>query len=339
MTTLPPNESKHTYEEHPFAQYVRILGKGKKGSRSLTREEAYDAMKQILAGEVEEVQLGAFLMLLRVKEETPEELAGFVEAVKATIKAPEGISVDLDWSSYAGKRRHLPWFLLSIFCLANQGVRVFIHGASGHTKGRLYTENMLEALGFRVRQTWSDVQSDLAEQGFSYLKLATISIELDRMINLRPILGLRSPVHSLSRLINPLDAPAVVQGIFHPPYLNLHQQAGALLNYQHFTVIKGEGGEIERNPDNDMLAQNSDAGTCSEETWPALFEKRHIKGQDLSPDYLKAVWRGEQSDEYGESAAISTLALALKTMQRATTQEDALVLAKQFWDNRNKRFI
>ena len=59
-TSIPPSH------EHPFAQYVRVLGKGKKGSRSLTEAEAYDAMSMIMAGQVEDVQLGAFLMLLRV---------------------------------------------------------------------------------------------------------------------------------------------------------------------------------------------------------------------------------------------------------------------------------
>ena len=68
--------------EHPFAEYIRILGKGKKGSRPLTQDEAYQAMKMILAEDVLPIQLGAFLMLMRVKEETPEELAGFVLAAR-----------------------------------------------------------------------------------------------------------------------------------------------------------------------------------------------------------------------------------------------------------------
>ncbi|MDD1610672.1 MAG: glycosyl transferase, partial [Methylococcaceae bacterium] len=53
--------------EHPFADIIRILGKGKKGSRPLTQEEAYRAMRMILADEVLPIQLGAFLMLMRVK--------------------------------------------------------------------------------------------------------------------------------------------------------------------------------------------------------------------------------------------------------------------------------
>ena len=54
------------HPEHSFAEYIRILGKGKKGSRPLTQDEAYRSMKMIMAGEVLPVQLGAFLMLMRV---------------------------------------------------------------------------------------------------------------------------------------------------------------------------------------------------------------------------------------------------------------------------------
>ena len=86
-------------QEHPFAPYVRILGKGKKGSRSLTVEEAQDAMGMILDNRVEPEQLGAFLMLIRMKEEAPEELKGFALAVRERSAVPAGLTADLDWST------------------------------------------------------------------------------------------------------------------------------------------------------------------------------------------------------------------------------------------------
>ena len=76
-----------TPAEHPFAQFVRILGKGKRGARNLTREEAHEAMGMLLDEKTEEAQLGAFLMLLRHKEESPQELAGFVDAVRERLSA------------------------------------------------------------------------------------------------------------------------------------------------------------------------------------------------------------------------------------------------------------
>jgi len=327
--------------EHPFAPYVRILGKGKRGSRSLNWDEARHAMAMILNGEVEDVQLGAFLMLLRVKEETADELAGFVQAVRDQAEAPAGLKVDIDWSSYAGKRRHAPWYLFSVLMLSDYGLRVFIHGAEGHTPERMYLSEVLSAFGFTPANSWGDVRTQLDAHNFSYLPLSCFAENLAKMIDLRPVMGLRSPVHSLSRLINPLDAPTVLQGIFHPPYAGLHQEAGLKLGYRHVVVIRGEGGEIERNPDNALTVyranrQDSGQGALSEDVWPALFDRRHVKPQSLSTEHMKAVWRGDASDSYGEAAAISTAALALLESGRAGDQESATALAKELWENRDR---
>ena len=331
--------------EHPFAPYVRILGKGKRGSRSFTRAEARHAMGMVLDGQVEPTQLGAMLMLLRVKEETGEELAGFADAVRERSQAPKDLKVDLDWSSYAGKRRHSPWFLFSLLLLAQAGVRVFIHGAEGHTASRVYLSEAMDYFGLPVARSWNDVRQQLDEQCFAYMPLQHFSPVLAEIIELRPILGLRSPVHSLSRLINPLDAPCVLQGIFHPPYAPLHQEAGLLLGYRRLAVIRGEGGEIERNPDNDLKVfqarQHTDEageskGERQEEIWKGLFGRRHVKPEAPSIEAMLGVWEGSAEDEYGVAAVISTAALALYECGRASTHDEALTLAEALWTGRQR---
>lgn len=327
-------------DEHPFAQYVRILGKGRRGSRSFTEEEAYLAMKMIMSGEVEEVQLGAFLMLLRVKEESAEELAGFVKAVKEHLNITPAITPDLDWSSYAGKRRHLPWFILSTLLLADNNYKVFMHGASGHTIGRIYTESVLKYLNLPVVENFDEATTALNTQNFCYLPLASFCPELHRIIELRNTLGLRSPVHSLARLINPLNAPNVAQGIFHPGYNPVHQEAGQLLGYQRLAVIKGEGGEIERNPDAKVEVRSSIDGQLVEEQWPALFEQRHVRPDELDIDLLPKLWKGQLVDEYAEMAVVGTTAFALRLMHNESlSQDEALQKAKELWVGRNKTLL
>lgn len=324
-------------EEHPFAEFIKILGKGKKGARPLTQDEAYRAMKMILAdGQVEPIQLGAFLMLMRVKEETCEELAGFVAAARESFAFANKVAVDLDWSSYAGKRRHLPWFLLSTLLLAENGVKVFMHGAGGHTQGRLYTENVLRALGIDAAQSIAEAGQQIERTNFSYLSLEYICPKLYDMINLRPVMGLRSPVHTLVRLLNPFDATASIQGIFHPSYRQVHQRAAQLLKQQHMAVLKGEGGETERNPDVECLVQSVHAGELSDEIWPALFERRHMKAESLEPQLLAQVWRGELDDEFGQATVIGTAAIALKLLGKADDQAQAEALAAQFWAARDR---
>ncbi|MFZ2450636.1 MAG: glycosyl transferase family protein [Methylovulum miyakonense] len=324
------------YPEHPFAEIVRILGKGKKGSRPLTQEEAHRAMKMILADEVLPVQLGAFLMLMRVKEETPDELAGFVLAAWESFQIDNDGLVDLDWSSYAGKRRHLPWFLLSALLLAENGITVFMHGASGHSAGRLYTENMLGYLGLSCANSVAEARQQLEQRRFSYLSLEHFCPKLHEIIELRPILGLRSPVHTLVRLLNPFNAPYSIQGIFHPSYRPVHQLAASLLQQPHMAVLKGEGGETERNPDMECLVQSVHHGELSDENWPALFPRRHVKPEGLDPEQLAQLWQGSFIDEFATASVIGTAAIALKLLGKADTQQQAHELAMEYWKARDR---
>jgi anthranilate phosphoribosyltransferase len=325
-------------QEHPFAEFIKILGKGKKGSRPLTQDEAYRAMKMVLADEVLPIQLGAFLMLMRIKEETCEELAGFVQAAKETIDcSQQTVRVDLDWSSYAGKRRHLPWFLLSTLLLAENGVKVFMHGAGGHTEGRVYTEKVLQFLGIASATSIAEAEQQLTQHNFSYLSLAHICPQLYDMINLRPVMGLRSPVHTLVRLLNPFNASHSIQGIFHPSYRQVHQKAALLLGQAHMAVLKGEGGETERNPDVECLVQSVNGEELSDEIWPALFERRHMKAEELDPRQLAQLWHGEISDEFAEATIIGTAAVALKLLGKADNQQQARQLAEQYWLDRDKQ--
>ncbi len=322
--------------EHPFAEYIRILGKGKKGSRPLTQDEAYFAMRMILAGEVEEIQLGAFLMLMRVKEETPEELAGFVLAVRETLPSVAAQSADLDWSAYAGKRRHLPWFMLASFLLAENGIKVLMHGSASHSENRVFAQDMLALFSLPISDSFHAARQQLQSRNFAYLSIEQFCPELSRMIHLRSLMGLRSPVHTLVRLINPFNAVYSLQGIFHPGYRPVHQEAALLLQQAHMTVLKGEGGETERNPDMICLAQSVHNGLLSEETWPALFSRRHIKPEKLEPEHLIQVWCGEREDEFSEASVVGTTAIALKLLNKVDSQKKAQELALRYWNMRHK---
>jgi len=292
------NTKRNIYKdfEHPFAQFVRIVGKGKNGARSLTYDEAYQAFSMILKNEVLDVQLGAFLMLLRVKEESVDELAGFVQATRDQLQF-KPLQVDLDWSSYAGKRKHYPWY--------------------------------------PVCENDSEVEAQLAQRNFAYLPLHAISPILDELISLRNVMGLRSPIHTLARLINPFNAKATMQAIFHPAYRSSHQQAAFKLGYKNSAVIKGEGGEFERNPDAKTLICGIKDGVMYEHELPKLTDNRSPAEDELDLAVFKAVWEGRQNHEYGETAAVETMGIALYAMGACSSYEAAMDKAKALWDTRN----
>ncbi|CAI8903516.1 glycosyl transferase family protein [Pseudomonas donghuensis] len=320
-----------TPAEHPFAQFVRILGKGKRGARGLSREEAREAMGMLLDGKVEETQLGAFLMLLRHKEESPDELAGFTEALRQRLQTP-AIQVDLDWPSYAGKKRHLPWYLLAAKCLAANGVRILLHGGGAHTAGRLYTEQVLGLLQIPLCRDWHAVSEALDTHQLAFIPLQDWAPRLQRMIDLRNTLGLRSPIHSLARVLNPLNARCGLQSIFHPGYQAVHREASRLLG-DTTIVVKGDGGEIEINPDTSSHLYGTANGLDWDEEWPALAAQRHVKPASLEPEQLLAVWRGDEQNSYGELAVVATMALALRGLGQG--REEAFAQAQRYWDQRH----
>ncbi|KIL99244.1 Anthranilate phosphoribosyltransferase [Paramagnetospirillum magnetotacticum MS-1] len=324
-------------QEHPFAQYVRILGKGPRLSRPLTFEEARDAFAMVLKGEVEPVQLGAFLCLLRVKTETPEEAAGLAAAIRATITPPANApKVDLDWSSYAGKTRQLPLYLLAALTLAGHGIRVFMHGSEGHTAGRVWTSEALSALGLAQSTSMAEACARLERGNFAYMTLEHLSPPLHAIMELRHKLGLRSPVHTVARLANPFGAACSLSSVSHPPYAPVHQEALRLLGDQRMAVFKGEGGEAERRPEKECEVLSLVGGQPLSENWPALVDGARPHEEHLNLSRLKALWTGAETDETAAAAITGTMAIALRAMGQAASVDEAEGMAQVLWRERNR---
>lgn len=325
-------------EQHPFSKFIAILARGKTKQRHLTLAEAEEAMAMLVAGKTEPEQTGAFLMLQRLMEETSEEIAGFTLGTRQTMRYPANMpKVDIDWSSYAGKKRQLPWFVLSALLLARNGYKVFMHGTEGHTPGRVYTRECLGALGIGVADSYADAIDQINTSNFAYMPLEVINPALREMINLRPILGLRSPVHSFTRMLNPFNAPVMINGIFHRGFMDIHAGAAVLLKQPHMCVFRGEGGEPERRPGKTCEVWSVHDGKVSEERWPAIHDDpRQAVDENMNLADLAAVWRGELDSAYAHAAVCGTLAVGLRTMQLAGSIEQAEAMAREMWDNRDK---
>jgi anthranilate phosphoribosyltransferase len=322
---------------HPFARFVAILGRGKSLTRSLNAAEAEEAMAMILAGQVLPEQLGAFLMLMRVKEETGEEIAGFAHAARASLTPPTPPPrVDLDWPSYAGKGRQPPWHLLAALLLARNGWRIFMHGFEGPSPGRLYSGAALGRLGVPTCENFEEAARGLETDGFAYLPIDRFAPTLDRLLRLRAILGLRSPIHTLSRTLNPFRARASLQAIFHPGYIAIHRDAAALTPGVRTLVFRGDGGENERRPNKPCEIVLVSDGVADEIRLPAISEARPSGADSSDIGRLQAVWRGDGRDAYGEAAIVGTLALALIAMGVEHDVPRAETRARDLWEGRDR---
>jgi len=317
-----------TLEEHRFAAYVRTLGRGPGRSRALTREEAQDALSMVLHGEADPHQVGAFLMLLRYRGEDAAEMAGLVDAARAHMGAglpPGAAPVDLDWPSYgAGRTRGAPWFLLAALALARAGRRVLMHGTNEFSRAMSVPQG-LEALSLRPATDRADAAALLDRTGFAYLPLSTLSPALDTLLGLRRVLGLRSPLNTAARLLNPFDAQAGVDGVFHPAYIALHLATAERLGRQRLVVVKGGGGEAERTPAKAVAAHWFDhASGTGEAVLPPMSP-----GAESGADLLQT-WQG--GDGSGAATAVATVALGLIALGEAPADADAH--AAEIWRHR-----
>lgn len=319
---------------HPFSQYIKIIGKGNKGSRSLTREEAFEAMKMVLAGDVTGEQRGAFLMLLRTREETPDEICGFLDACRLLL-TPQVASLpsDLDIGCYAGKRRQLPWYLLAVACLAQAGYRIFLHGAHEPGSGRLYASQVLPALGLELAQDTVQAEQQLTAYGVTYLDLGVVLPALDAIIKLREVLGLRSCANTLGRLLNPSASPFSVQGVFHSGLDIKHARVNEAFLTTQALCYRGDGGDPEINSERSTELYLTRRGQTDCVTLPAHSEQWALKQRDMSAAPMLAVWREELQHGYASQAIQGTLTSWLMLLENLPVDE-AQGRARTVWQQR-----
>lgn len=320
-----------------FTSYVQALGRGPGRSRPLTRAEAADALGLLLMpGAVDPHQAGAFLMLLRYRGENGEELAGLVDAARTAIGAgPAPGGVDLDWPSYgAGRTREAPWFLLAAVALAGTGLRIAMHGSNEFSTGFSVAEG-LRALGRPVAVDRATALRHLDDSGFAYAPLAALSPGLDQLLGLRRLFGLRSPINTLVRLMDPFDAAAGIDGVFHPPYIDSHIAAAQRLDRPRLLVLKGGGGEAERNPAKPLAARLHRRGADPVQiTLPALIERPDGEPKPIGLDGFVAVWQGTAAPAGATQTIVGTMALALVAAGRASPDE-ADARALEIWQSRS----
>lgn len=321
-----------------FKDFIRIIGRGQRAGRTLTMQEAEQAMSMIINGQATAEQKGAFLMLLRVREETAEELAGFSQAFRAfTPTSITDLAVDLDMGCYAGKRRHLPWFLLAVMLLAKNGKRVLLHGTHEPDSKRLYLKQVFPQIGFEVAQTSVQAQLALDTFGFAYMDLKQINPQLDDIIQLREQFGLRSCANTLARMLNPSNAAHSLQGIFHRKVDEKHRETAALLNDANVLCFRGEGGEVEFNPLRDVTLHISRSAQQSSDEVKATCETFITKPQELDAKQLINVWTGQRDDVYADHAVVGTLSLMLVLVDKLEWAV-AYRQAEQMWQGRDKKW-
>ena len=303
-----------------LAPFVQIVARGKGRARALTLAEAQEAMTLILNKDAAPEAVGALLMVMRLRGETAEEIAGFTAALRAHVdgKLP---AADLDWPSYAaGRSRGAPLFLLAARLVGQAGYRISMHGWNSHQSADASVRDALSLVGPNV------IYSPLE-------RLSPVAFDL---LGLRDTFGLRSWFNTVLRMWNPSNAPATVQGVFHPSYRGLQAQAAEMLGQRQLSIIKGGGGEFERHPSKDItvfgLREGAHIQVAAE---PITDETRRLHDIDTRLD-LHALWQGAAQDQFAIATITGTAAIALWTVKAAASLPAAQTMAQELWAARHQ---
>jgi anthranilate phosphoribosyltransferase len=210
--------------------------------RSLSQEDAATVLSEIMAGNASEVQIAAFLIALRTKGETVEELAGLAQAMRAAAaKVSVGRDDLLDTAGTGGGRRTFNVSTTAALIAAGAGCTVAKHGNRSAT-GLSGSADLLEALGARIDLDPEAVAACIEELSFGFMFAPAHHQATRYVVPVRRQLAVRTIFNFLGPLTNPAGATRQLVGVSDPAYLETIAGALHRLGTEHALVVSSEDG-------------------------------------------------------------------------------------------------
>ena len=231
-----------------IGHFIKEIGRGKDGARALSREQAADLFGQILDGAVSDLEIGAFCLAMRIKGETTEEMCGFWDATQRRIAkiriAPGKESRPaIVIPTYNGARKLPVLTPLLASLLAREGFAVVLHGTATEGK-RVFTSDVLAALGILPH----DITTPIHPGEVAFVPTKALHSGLQALLDVRRVVQLRNPAHSLVKLLLPCEGPQVlVTSYTHPEYAVSMAEVLQALGASAM-LIRGTEGEAVADP-------------------------------------------------------------------------------------------
>ena len=214
----------NTSDNFSAARFIKEIGRGKEGARNLSRADAALLYAAMLRRRVSDLELGAILLAMRIKGESVDEIAGFMDAADASyaqLQAPAGGVTPVIIPSYNGARKMANLTPLLAMLLAREGVPVLVHGVL-QDAGRVTTAEIFSALGWPLAGSVEAAQQTLATRAPAFIAIDVLAPQIAGLLALRRVLGVRSSTHTLVKILQPFAGPALrLSSYTHPEYLTM----------------------------------------------------------------------------------------------------------------------
>ena len=233
----------------PTIDLTTLIGRAAAGQR-LSADDAEAAFIEVMEGRASPVQLAALLVALRVRGETPQEIAGGVRALRRAmipVPAPADYVLVDTCGTGGGAVTTFNISTAAAFVAAGAGVRVAKHGNRSFTS-RCGSADVLSALGVRIELTPEQMAAVLAHAGLVFMFAPLLHPAMRHVAPVRRELAMPTIMNVLGPLTNPAGARRQVVGVSHPALMPLIAGALRELGHERALVVHGEPGLDELSP-------------------------------------------------------------------------------------------
>jgi anthranilate phosphoribosyltransferase len=306
----------------------------------LTRGEAREAMQEIMQGDATQAQIAGFLVALRAKGETADEIAGCAEAMREHVLPVQPQRTDLvDTAGTGGDGKStLNISTAAALVAAAAGAGVAKHGnraASSQTG----SADVLEALGFDLDIEPGRIARSIDELGFGFMFAQAHHPAMKHAAPVRRELGTRTVFNVLGPLTNPARARAQVVGVYSPDLVRPVAEALAQLGARRAFVVHGAGGIDELSPVGpSQVSEVVDGGVRDRMIEPRELGIEPCSLDDLAggaPDEnaaaIRRIFAGERGG--GREAVILNAAGAIAAGGHAADLREGVVVAREALDS------
>ena len=208
----------------------------------LSNDRAFDVMLSIMSGKFNDAQIAGFLMALRAKGETVDEIAGFANAMREKMVSVPLASSAIDMCGTGGDARGT--FNISTaasFVVAGAGVKVAKHGNRSMTS-QSGSADVLQSLGIAIDNSLENSVEDIENIGLGFLFAPAYHPAMKHAIGARKSLAVRTVFNILGPLCNPANVKAQAMGIFHPDLTEVQVNVLKVLGSTDVMVFHGRDG-------------------------------------------------------------------------------------------------
>ncbi len=270
--------------------------------KDLKSDEAYEMMNYIMAGDLTPSQIAAYLISLRMKGETSDEIAG---SAKAMFEVCSRVDTDLypliDTCGSGGDKSETFNISTAVsFVLGGSGCYVAKHGNRCITS-KSGAADVLEKLGVNISIPPDKAKKCLKEAGVAFLFAPLYHPAMKQVMPIRREIGVRTIFNILGPIVNPAGVKHHVMGVFSKDLLDLVGEVFLKLGHKHSLVIHGEIGLDEASIEGKTLVREiKDGKIKSWELDPAEFgldgkiENVKVKSPDESANLILNILKGEE---------------------------------------------